>query len=156
MKIKGLIADDFCNYKKPSMYIAFPECSFKCDQECGSAVCQNSKLAQDPCIEVDIKQIVNHYIENPITEAVVMSGLEPFDSLFDLISLIKELREKTNDDIVIYTGYKEDEIKNEIQQIIPFGNIVIKYGRYIPNQEPHFDEELGVKLASANQYSVRY
>ena len=34
--------------------------------------------------------------------------------------------------------------------------LVIKYGRYVPDQQPHFDEVLGVNLASDNQYARRY
>jgi hypothetical protein len=34
-------------------------------------------------------------------------------------------------------------------------NIIIKYGRFIPNHQPHYDEILGVKLASDNQYAER-
>ena len=30
MKIKGLISEDFVNYKKPAMTIMFPYCTFKC------------------------------------------------------------------------------------------------------------------------------
>jgi hypothetical protein len=36
-----------------------------------------------------------------------------------------------------------------------FDNIIIKYGRFIPNQEQHYDETLGVNLASNNQYAER-
>ena len=35
-----------------------------------------------------------------------------------------------------------------------FANVIIKFGRFIPNQKPHFDEVLGVELASPNQYAV--
>ena len=34
--------------------------------------------------------------------------------------------------------------------------IAIKYGRFIPNQETHFDSMLGVTLASPNQYAKKY
>ena len=36
-----------------------------------------------------------------------------------------------------------------------FENVIIKFGRYIPNDENKFDEILGVKLASKNQYAMR-
>jgi hypothetical protein len=36
-----------------------------------------------------------------------------------------------------------------------FDNIVIKFGRYRPGQQKHFDEVLGVELASDNQYAKR-
>jgi hypothetical protein len=41
------------------------------------------------------------------------------------------------------------------EQLKSFSNIIIKFGRFIPNQEPHYDEVLGVKLASDNQYARR-
>ena len=36
-----------------------------------------------------------------------------------------------------------------------FDNIIIKFGRFVPNQTPHCDEVLGVKLVSNNQYAVK-
>lgn len=39
MKIKGIVFEDFLNYKKPSLFIIFPYCSFKCDKDCGLKVC---------------------------------------------------------------------------------------------------------------------
>ena len=101
MKIKGLISEDFVNYKKPAMTIMFPRCTFKC----GEGHCQNSPLVKAENIELDVSDIVARYLNNPITESVVMQGLEPFDSWNDLFDLIKQFREKTDDDIVIYTGY---------------------------------------------------
>ena len=50
MKLKGIIFEDFINYKKPSMILEFPYCDFKCDKECGEQVCQNSTHAFDPNI----------------------------------------------------------------------------------------------------------
>ena len=80
MKIKGLITEDFVNYKKVSMTIIFPYCTFKC----GEDYCQNSPLAKSTIIEISIDDLVNKYINNPITEAIVMQLLEPFDSWSDL------------------------------------------------------------------------
>jgi hypothetical protein len=37
-----------------------------------------------------------------------------------------------------------------------YGNIVVKFGRFIPNQEKHYDSVLGVELSSFNQYAKRY
>lgn len=151
MKIKGLISEDFVNYKKPAMTIMFPCCNFKC----GTEYCQNSPLATAENIELDISDIVIRYLNNPITESVVMQGLEPIDSWNDLIELVDCLRRSTNDDIVIYTGYNKEEIINKVCRLSNYKNIIIKYGRYIPNQEKHYDEVLGVYLASSNQYAER-
>lgn len=151
MKIKGLISEDFVNYKKPSMTIMFPRCNFKC----GEGLCQNSPLAKVENIELDIQNIVNRYLNNPITESIVMQGLEPFDSWDDLIELVRKLRESTNDDIVIYTGYYIDEISEKIKILSQYKNIVVKFGRFISNQEKHYDEVLGIELASNNQFATK-
>ena len=156
MIVKGLLDEDFVNYKKPSMVIMFPTCSFKCDKECGMQVCQNSTLATAPGIEISYEDIVNRYLENHITSAVVFAGLEPFDSVLDVVALVKKFRDKgCNDDIIIYTGYTEQEVSSIIRlsNIKQYSPIIIKYGRFIPNSSSHFDETLGIILKSDNQYA---
>ena len=44
---------------------------------------------------------------------------------------------------------------DEIEELERCENIIVKYGRYIPDQEKHYDEVLGVYLASNNQYAER-
>ena len=151
MKIKGLITEDFVNYKKASMTIIFPYCTFKC----GEDYCQNSPLTKSPIIDISINDLVNRYNNNPITEAVVMQGLEPFDSWSDLKEFVKKLREYNNDDIVIYTGYNKDEIIDKVEILRKYKNIIIKYGRFLYNDKPIFDDILGITLASSNQYAER-
>lgn len=151
MKIKGIIEEDFVNYKKPSMYIAFPKCNFKC----GRADCQNSALAKEKDIEVSINYIIQTYLDNSIPNAIVCCGLEPFDSWEDLKDLIIKIRQYNDDDIVIYTGYNEEEVKDKIKWLSKYKNIIVKFGRFVPNQEKHFDEVLGVQLSSSNQYAKR-
>lgn len=155
MLIKNIVQEDFINYKKPSMFIALPFCSFKCERECGIKCCQNSPLAQMPNIEVSIDTIVEAYLNNDITKAIVFGGLEPFDSFDDVYALIKAFRERTNDEVIIFTGYDKTEIKQQIILLRQFPNIIIKYGRFIPGDKPHRDELLGIALASQNQYAER-
>lgn len=158
MIIKDIIDEDFVNYKKPSMLIAFPYCSFKCDKECGRAVCQNSSLVNESNIEIKTEQLIERYLNNGITEAIICAGLEPLDSFNDLNKFLLYLRDEyhCNDDVVIYTGYTKEEISQSwINELSNYINIIIKYGRYIPDQEPHYDEVLGVNLASDNQYAER-
>ena len=145
------------------MVIGFPSCTFKCEKECGcKGMCQNLTLATAPNIEIGFDNIVDRYVKNPITKAIIMAGLEPFDSPFALPELINEFRKYTDDDIVIYTGYKEDELtyglpslRESYDKVKQFKNIIIKFGRFIPNQQSHYDAVLGIKLASPNQYAVR-
>ncbi len=167
MTIKGIIDEDFINYKKPAMVIEFPYCSFKCDKECGRAVCQNSSLANEPNIEIEHNKIINRFFENDISEAIVFQGLEPLDSFKDVLKLLAILHlpafAAKQIDVVIYTGYTKKELQNKIykdnisylDKLKKYKNIIIKYGRYIPDQEPHYDEVLGVNLASDNQYAER-
>lgn len=155
IQLKGVINEDFVNYKKISMTLEFPTCSFKCDKECGQPLCQNWSLTQQPTQKYSIEGLVQLYLNNPITEAIVCQGLEPLDSWGELMSFIYCLRveHKCNDDIVIYTGYKEDEPQTQAIQALKGYNLIVKYGRYIPGQERHLDPVLGVQLASNNQYA---
>ena len=160
MQIKGIKDEDFTNYRKPSMFIISAHCSFKCDKENGCNLCQNSHLAQEPINYPAIKTVLHRYIQNDITKAIVFGGLEPFDTANELLDFIDTAREGfyINDDIVIYTGYTEEELQCNFyfQQIIQYPNIIIKFGRFRPNQDSHYDEVLGVNLASDNQYAKRY
>ena len=86
---------------------------------------------------------------------MVFGGLEPFDSWEELIEFISLFRYKSSDPVVIYTGYKEEEIEDKIKVLSEYENIYIKFGRFVPNQKSHFDEVLGVELASSNQYAKK-
>lgn len=154
IEIKGIIFEDFVNYKKPCMTIMMPKCNFKCDKENGVQLCQNWELAATPSQTAHINGLMRNYKSNPITEAIVLQGLEPFDSLIDLYTVAAALEDfQITDDFVIYTGYTRKEITSELKPLytIP-GHLIIKWGRYIPNQKPHFDPVLGIYLASDNQY----
>jgi hypothetical protein len=157
MIVKQLIDEDFTNYKKPSMFIAFPRCTWKCERDCGMRVCQNSALATSPNIDIEPKVLVERYLNNPITSAIIFGGLEPLDSFGDLSYLLHIIRDEyqCNDDVVIYTGFYREEIIRELEIISSYKNVIVKFGRFIPNQQPHYDEVLGVKLASDNQYGKR-
>ena len=151
--LKGIIDEDFVNYKVPSMTLMFPKCSFKC----GETMCQNSGLLDADNITIDIDTLCKRYINNPISEAIVCQGLEPFDSFSELLALISRLRIQYDvlDDIVIYTGYERTEIEELITKLKDYKNIVVKFGRYIQGDDLHNDKILGVNLASSNQYAER-
>lgn len=156
MLIKGIITEDFVNYKKPCMTIIMPFCDgFKC----GAALCQNSDLAAAPIAELKDDTLIKKFNENNIAEAICFQGLEPFDSADELFEFIKKFRIANKEDIVIYTGYTEQELeeKGYLQKLKDYGiiNIILKVGRYIPNEEKHYDDILGVYLASNNQYGLR-
>lgn len=155
MKLLGIIDEDFINYKKISMVLEFPYCTFKCNKDCGFEVCQNYRLKQSEILSFSIDSIISAYIDNPITESIVFQGLEPLDSFKDVIHFIKTFRKICDDDIVIFTGYKESEIQNELKLLENYQNIIIKFGRFIPNSNPRFDKTLGITLNSDNQYAKK-
>ncbi len=139
------------------MFISLGTCDWKCCKELGleSSICQNSELAKAEEIEVSLEAIRREYLENPITQAIVVGGLEPFTYFMELLDLVDEFRRYTSDDIVIYTGYYPYEIINELIYLSKYDNIILKFGRYIPGDEKHLDKILGVELVSDNQYAVR-
>ena len=153
MIVKDIVYEDFLQYKKPSMFIICPYCNFKCDIENGTQLCQNWPLAKQPNIDVDNEKIIFNYLQNPITKSIIFGGLEPLDSFQEVYNLISLLRKHCNDDVVIYTGYNEDEIEYKCEKLKKFKNVIIKFGRYKPNEQPHYDEVLGIELASNNQYA---
>lgn len=157
MKIRGLTDEDFVNYKYPSMFIALGNCDWKCCVEGGFdiSICHNSPLAH--AIEQDVSNafLYDAYTNNPITEAIVIGGLEPFTKFIDIYSLIKYFRDNNcNDTFVIYTGYYPHELMPQLKALNEFDNIIIKFGRYKQNTPSRFDEILGVELSSDNQYAV--
>lgn len=155
MIIKDFIDTDFIQYKNPCCFIIMPKCSFKCEKECGvKGICQNSNIVRMKDIYVDDDSLVDRIIKNDISTCVVFGGLEPFDSI-DLCQFLKKLRNKSDILIIIYTGYTEKEIGLNYNWIYNIENVIIKFGRYVPNQESHFDAVLGIDLASPNQYAKK-
>ena len=157
MLLKNIIAEDFTNYYKTSMFLIFPYCSFKCDKECGKKICQNGPLVKQPNIEITTDKVIKQYLDNPISHAIVCGGLEPLDSFNDLVEFIIKLRfiYKCEDDVVIYTGFNRDEVLDKINILKQFNNIIVKFGRYIPDQKPHIDPILKIYLASDNQFAEK-
>ena len=163
MKLVNLIEEDFVNYKKPGMFLGFPYCSGKCNSP-GRTVCQNEELRNVPereLIDISIDEILERFENNRIPEALICGGLEPFDSFNDLLNLCHSFRMKykknhfyTSYPIIIYTGYYPHEIKEQLVILKKVSNIIIKFGRYIPGNEPHPDPYLGINLASDNQYAI--
>lgn len=156
MRVKAIVAEDFVNYKLPSMFITTCFCDWKCCTEVGLdiGVCQNAPLAQFKNKEIDNQIIYEQFVSNPITKAIVIGGLEPMLQIDEIITLIDYFRSNNETSpFIIYTGYYPNEILNELTKLKKYNNIIIKFGRYIPNDKPKYDIILGVTLASSNQYA---
>lgn len=159
MRVKAIIDEDFSNYKIPAMFIGTISCGGKCCIESGIplSVCHNDGWRSRAPVKFSDEEICRRYLSNPLTGALVLGGLEPFEQFDEVFSLVFALRRKfsCNDDVVIYTGYNRNEIETEVTRLAVFPNIVVKFGRFVPGKAPRFDKTLGVTLASDNQYSER-
>ena len=158
MRVKTIVDEDFVNYKKPSMFIGTISCSGKCCIEAGIplSVCQNNGWRTCAPIVIPDKEVCMRYLANPLTSAIVIGGLEPFEQAEEVYRLMWMLRNEfaCDDDVVIYTGYTKEEVEMEVKRLSEFKNIIIKFGRYRPGETGHLDEVLGVNLASHNQYAL--
>lgn len=79
------------------------------------------------------------------------------DSFDDLSQLLYSFRDKSEDDFVIYTGYTKQECEQNgwISVLSKVPNVIIKFGRYIPNSTFHYDDILGINLNSEGQFAER-
>lgn len=144
------------DYYKPSLYIPIGvSCNWKCciEQGLDISICQNSKL--NNIVSIDSNDILSSVKNNKIVTAYVFSGLETMDNFKELLYLIAKIRIYNSFDIVIYTGYYPNEVQEEINMLKEFDNVIVKFGRFIANSEPRYDEVLGITLASNNQFAER-
>lgn len=153
IKLKDLIYERFGDYKDPGLFLCAISCDWKCCKN-NPEICQNMKINDNPVHEISIDYLYEKYISNPISEVIIIGGLEPMLQYKEVIDLIDYFRDNNCDDyFVIYTGYYENEIEDIINLLKQRKNIIVKFGRFIPNSKEKYDEILGVKLSSDNQYA---
>ena len=158
MMVKKVVGERFQDYRKPSLFVATAFCDWKCCTDAGRkpAMCQNSPVAQMPTKDVSEDEIFRKYVSDPITQAVVIGGLEPLLQQDEVISLIRYFREHgCEDEFVIYTGYYKFEIEDVVERLAAYQNVIVKFGRYIPYSIKRYDPVLGVELSSNNQHAEK-
>lgn len=158
MLLKTIIDEDFSNYELPVMQIATCYCDWKCPKEANLpiSICQNEPIAKMQNVEISTDEIFRRYKNNQISKGILFAGLEPMLQFKEVLDIIKHFRVHGCDDVVIiFTGYYHHEIEEKVMELEQFSNIIIKYGRFILNQETHYDGILGVNLASPNQYAEK-
>ena len=155
MHLKTYVDESFEYYKEPVLLIATTTCDFKCcvENKIPITVCQNEPWLQKPNYEIPNMMLIQMYNNNPITKAICFAGFEPFKQWEEIKTFVSEFREANDDTLIFYTGYYPDEIQDQIYWLKQYTNIIVKFGRYITKQHPHYDAILGVRLASDNQYA---
>lgn len=122
-----------------------------CDGICGKS-CHNYELR-------DFNMGIDHKLQIPI----IINKIKDFDLLIkrvwilggepllqdhkDLISLISQIKEKTNKEIWLWTRFEIDEIPWEIKEMCDY----IKTGMYIEELKCNDNIQHGVRLATSNQ-----
>ena len=157
MKLKFVKPEDFVNYKKCSLFLGTCYCDRKCciENNLPCSICQNYPRSNNPIKDIPNEKIFDFYKKNNLMEAIIFGGLEPMKQFEEMFEFISEFRNISNNDIIIYTGYYPEEISDKIAQLTKFSNIIVKFGRYIPNKPNRYDDILGITLASDNQYAKK-
>lgn len=166
MNIIFLIETDVVNFWRTSMCIGMPYCDGKCWKDLNArggnydwSLCHNGGLLKERKIEIPVNELAKKYVNNPLSHAVVFAGMEPLISMNEVVAFIAYLRGacRCDDPVIIYTGYNEDEepyIKfHNLLETAEVNNVIVKFGRYVPDQKSHLDPVLKVMLASDNQYA---
>ena len=156
MRLKQIIDESFGDYKLCSMLLIADKCTWKCEG------CQNKHLSQLPSQIFPDEEILERFRNNPLTEAIVIGGLEPFEQLQELVIFIGEaIKSDFKVPIIIYTGFEIDDFDLYWSGFEPAakiykGPVIVKFGKYIADKPSYFNEDLGVSLISDNQYTYVY
>lgn len=134
-------------------------CDWKClkERNLDISICQNYQIEKQEIITKSIDSLIHQYLENPLSNAIIFAGLEPMLQFEEMIAFVDRFRVyyDCKDDIVIYTGYYPEEIKEKIMALKKYSNIIIKFGRFEMNSDTKFDNVLGIELISSNQWAER-
>lgn len=83
-----------------------------CNKRCKGCMSPSSRpLDEGSLVDVDI--IINKILNEKDIEGITISGGEPFLQIDALHYLLKELKAKSNLGVIIYTGFKMEELLNK-------------------------------------------
>ena len=71
MLVKDIIDEDFINYKVLSMFIITNRCDFKCCKEACNDICQNMSIVNQADISISTNDLIERYVNNPTSKAIV-------------------------------------------------------------------------------------
>lgn len=116
-----------------------------CPHKCYN--CSNPELwSVDASKEIDIKEVIS-YISQYINDAegVTITGGDPFFQPNELYDLLRELRNLGLKDILVYTGYSIQDLKEKYMDILSLIDVLID-GPYVDE----LNNNVGI-MGSSNQ-----
>ena len=100
--------------------IWFQGCSLRCE----GCISLDTWATAKTLIPIDqLMMALSSYL--PLVDGITISGGEPFDQFDALLAIVAQLREKTEVDILLYTGYSIEDIPDQLQQIKPYIDVLI-------------------------------
>lgn len=100
--------------------IWFQGCSLRCE----GCISVDTWATAKTLIPIDqLMMALSSYL--PLVDGITISGGEPFDQFDALLAIVAQLREKTEVDILVYTGYSIENIPDQLQKIKPYIDVLI-------------------------------
>ncbi len=84
----------------------------------------------------DVKEVLREILSYP-SKNITISGGEPFDQPEALEYLLKKLKLNGFKDILVYTGYEYEEIKDRYKDILKYIDVLIS-GRFVEGLETEY------------------
>lgn len=140
--------------------IWFQGCSLRCKG------CLSPDTWQVKASQLTVRQLIAQLREwLPFADGVTISGGEPFEQPEALLALVGEIKQQFQGDILVYSGYEWNAIKDQVEQMSPYIDALISEPfkvelpqtlmlRGSDNQQLHCLTPLGMTLFEQYQRTV--
>lgn len=112
--------ESFVDGKGLRMVVWFQGCKFNCEG-CHNKHTQSftgGKL-------VDISEVIAEINKYPYHDGVTISGGDPFEQREQLLELVKRIKDETEFNIWVYTGYLYEDLLKECSKILEYIDVLV-------------------------------
>lgn len=131
MRISGIISESIVDGPGIRLVVFFQGCSHNC------LGCHNPDTHSfSGGKEITVDEIIDKIEKAPYLDGITLSGGDPFFQVEEMLKLLKIVKEKTNVNVWVYSGYTFEEIielgkkKNEYLEVIKYIDVLVD-GRFI-------------------------